>query len=74
MFKIFSHYRRQFLALLILFIVCAPGVPAQSTGFSYQGRLSDSNLPANGSYDFEFKLFTALIGGTQDGTPASCSG
>jgi trimeric autotransporter adhesin len=74
MLKIFSHYRRQFLALLILFIVCAPSVTAQSTGFTYQGRLSDNNLPANGIYDFEFKLFTALVGGTQDGTPRQLLG
>jgi hypothetical protein len=53
--------------ILLLLVVCAPGM-AQSTGFTYQGRLSDTNLPANGTYDFEFKLFTALGGGTQEGT------
>jgi hypothetical protein len=30
--------------------------------------LNDNNQVANGNYDFEFKLFTALTGGTQDGT------
>ena len=58
-----------FLALFILLVVCSDTATAQSTGFTYQGRLNDNNQVANGNYDFEFKLFTALTGGTQDGTP-----
>jgi hypothetical protein len=53
---------------LFLFVFGATTIFAQSTAFTYQGRLSDNNLSANGNYDFEFKLFTALTGGTQDGT------
>lgn len=35
------------------------------TGFTYQGRLLDNGSPANGSYDFQFKLFDAPTGGAQ---------
>lgn len=38
---------------------------AQTTAFTYQGKLTESNLPANAAYDFQFKLFDALSGGTQ---------
>ena len=41
---------------------------AQTTAFSYQGKLSDGGAPANGQYDFTFKLFDALSGGTQSGS------
>lgn len=33
------------------------------TTFTYQGRLTDSGNPANGTYDFEFRLYDALTGG-----------
>ncbi len=35
------------------------------TSFTYQGRLDTGGAPANGSYEFEFRLFDALSGGTQ---------
>ena len=31
---------------------------AQTTEFTYQGRLVDGSLPANTPHDFEFRLFT----------------
>jgi hypothetical protein len=34
---------------------------------TYQGRLKDGPNPANGQYDFQFKLFDAVSGGTQVG-------
>jgi hypothetical protein len=42
---------------------------AQTTAFTYQGKLSESNTPANGQYDFQFKLYdTATVGtGAQQG-------
>lgn len=36
---------------------------AVGTAFTYQGRLADNGNPANGIYDFEFKLYDALTGG-----------
>jgi hypothetical protein len=39
------------------------------TAFTYQGRLTDQGSPANGEYDFEFRVFDALNDGSQlDGT------
>ena len=37
------------------------------TGFSYQGRLLDGGIPANGTYDLWFTLYDADTGGTQFG-------
>jgi len=37
------------------------------TGFTYQGKLTDGGVPANGAYDFEFKLYDALSSGSQVG-------
>jgi hypothetical protein len=40
-------------------------------GFTYQGHLTDANLPANGFCDFEFKLFDAPADGNQVGPTLS---
>jgi len=42
-------------------IACLPQIgkaEPMGTGFTYQGRLIDSNEPADGLYDFQFKLFS----------------
>jgi len=51
---------------------------AQTTAFTYQGKLTDAGNPANGNYDLQFKLFDALAGGVQQGatlvrTPVTAS-
>lgn len=38
------------------------------TAFTYQGRLLDSNVAADGLYDMQFKLYDALAAGTQIGS------
>src|SRR5437588_271140 len=35
------------------------------SGFSYQGRLTESGSPANGQSDFDFGLYDASTGGGQ---------
>jgi hypothetical protein len=40
---------------------------AQGTAFTYQGRLSINDQPANGVYRFTFSAFDARTGGTQFG-------
>ncbi len=40
---------------------------ALGSGFTYQGRLTDSSAPANGLYDLRFILYDADSGGTQVG-------
>jgi len=37
---------------------------AQSTAFTYQGRLNDGGVPASGSYDLAFTLFGVSSNGT----------
>jgi len=37
---------------------------AQGTAFTYQGQLQSSGIPANGLYDFRFKLFGDPLGDT----------
>ena len=41
------------------------------TAFTYQGRLTDGGSPANGEYDFRFKLYDAVSGGAQVGSTVS---
>lgn len=57
------------LLLTAVTLLVAASVNAQTTAFSYQGKLTDSGNPANGQYDFQFKLFdTVTVGtGTQQG-------
>ena len=40
---------------------------AQSSAFTYQGRLNDNGVPANGSYDLSFSLYDDATAGTQQG-------
>lgn len=49
----------------------APTAPSAITAFSYQGYLQDNGDPANGPFDFEFKLFDAPAGGSQLGSTAT---
>ncbi|MFN0279081.1 MAG: hypothetical protein ACKVRN_10825 [Pyrinomonadaceae bacterium] len=58
----------------ILFLLGVVMVNAQSTEFTYQGRLLDSSLPPTGSYDFQFALWDTLANGTQVGTTQTVSG
>src|SRR5215813_11288114 len=57
-----------------LAIVCSllifPGkASAQTTNFTYHGRLQDGGKDANGNYDFQFTLWDSLSGGTQQPQP-----
>ena len=57
------------LALLFSIVIIASGIClAQTTGFTYQGKLADAGAPANGSYQFECKLFDAGTAGNQIGS------
>ena len=59
--------------LLFILLVTASSTFAQTSTFTYQGRLTDGGTPASGPYDFQFTLWDAPSGGNQvpDGTPAS---
>lgn len=57
------------LMVPILFYVCfAVSVAGQTTAFTYQGSMQTSGNPANGNYDFEFKLFDLASAGSQQGS------
>jgi hypothetical protein len=43
------------------------------TAFTYQGRLMDNNQPADGLYDFQFKLFDANNAGNKLGADVNIS-
>lgn len=44
---------------------------AQGTAFTYQGRLNVAGNPANGLYDYRFKLYSDPLGNTQVGSTYS---
>jgi len=46
----------------------AQNLHAQTTAFTYQGRLTDSNGWVTGQHDFELRLFNAVTGGAQQGS------
>jgi uncharacterized small protein (DUF1192 family) len=41
---------------------------AQSSAFNYQGRLNDTGAAATGTFQFQFKLYDAVAGGSQVGS------
>ena len=65
---------RMFSVLLVVVMMMTstasarPLEAALGTGFTYQGKLTDGGVPANGMYDLEFKLYGALSSGTQVGS------
>lgn len=54
---------------IFLIVMSASFAAPMGTALTYQGRLTDEGLPANGTYDFEFKVFDASTGGTQLNNP-----
>jgi hypothetical protein len=60
---------RGIAALVVVASAClsAPSVDAQTTAFTYQGRLTDGGAPATGAYDLRFRLFPDAAGVVQIG-------
>src|SRR5262249_22446181 len=52
-----------FVSILLLSVAAL----AQTSAFTYQGKLNISGTPATGTYDIQFKLFDALSGNNQYG-------
>ncbi|MDM7920930.1 MAG: tail fiber domain-containing protein [Pyrinomonadaceae bacterium] len=65
---------KRLIFTIAVFAIMAPAITAQTNDFTYQGTLNLSGSPANGSYDFEFRLFDAADGGAQVGSTATRSG
>src|SRR5205809_6363731 len=70
-----QHIRTGFLTLLLLLLILlAEGAAlAQTTAFTYQGRLTDGGTPANGNYDLQFALWDSSSGGSQIGATQNFS-
>jgi hypothetical protein len=65
-----AGYRLNLWLLPVLLILCAGASYGQGSVFTYQGRLTDSGSPSSGTYEMEFKLYDALMGGTQQPQPS----
>lgn len=61
-------YLRTFISFFVLITVLSLPANSQSPAFTYQGRLTDSTLPAGGTYQMQFTIYDAASGGTQIGT------
>ncbi len=62
------YIRAVTLMVTSLMWLSSPGPSfAQSTSFTYQGKLFDGGVPANGLFDFQCKLFDMLAAGAQQG-------
>jgi hypothetical protein len=62
---------RAWLAAALLAAAATPALAQPTTAFTYQARLTDGAAPASGAHQFQFRLFTAVTGGTQVGTSLS---
>ena len=60
-----SRFRLTILFAIAVTVGASAYVSAQTTSFTYQGRLSDGGVYANGTYDFQFTLWDSLSNGTQ---------
>lgn len=60
-----------FFALLLF---TTQAVFAQSSSFTYQGKISDGGIPANGTYQFEFKLYDSVNVGSGNQVGSTLSG
>ena len=60
--------RRLMVILPLIVFATAISAFAQTSVFTYQGRLTDSGTPANGSYDLQFALFDSASAGAQIGS------
>jgi hypothetical protein len=65
MLGIITTIRRHHLALVLLLVFCSTVVQAQSSSFTYQGKLTESSSPANGPYEMEFRLYDSVTDGAQ---------
>ncbi|MBS1792552.1 MAG: tail fiber domain-containing protein [Acidobacteria bacterium] len=60
------NFKNFFFVFILLLAGIAPS-SAQSSFFTYQGKLTDTNASPTGAYDFTFRLFDAVSGGSQRG-------
>src|SRR5215471_12282732 len=75
MFDLILHpeYRSSFAMAALLWLVVIGTANGQTTSFTYQGRLTDASVPANGSYDLQFALWDSATNGNQIGSTQTVS-
>jgi hypothetical protein len=69
----FSSCSKNILFIILTIVLSAGAIFGQTSGFTYQGRLTDGGTPANGSYDLQFALFDAADGNNQIGQTQTIS-
>jgi hypothetical protein len=62
-----KNLKMQLILVAVLFSAIIAGAEPVGTEFTYQGRLIDANSPADGEYDFIFRLYDAVSDGNQAG-------
>lgn len=68
---------KKLLTLIIAALIFVSGtvkILAQTTEFTYQGRLTDTGTAANTNYDFQFALFDSQTAGNQIGINLTLGG
>jgi len=63
--------KKRAILFVILALALAGNAFAQSSAFNYQGKLNDAGAAANGTFQFQFKLYDSVAGGTQIGSSLS---
>lgn len=53
---------------IIMMATVVSAAPPVTSGFTYQGFLKEGGIPADGNYDFEFRLYDAVSAGSQVGS------
>src|SRR3989442_9946733 len=64
---------KHLMLIVLALLISASAAMAQTTSFTYQGRLTDGGTPANGNYDLQFALFDNSSAGTQVGSTQTLS-
>lgn len=62
-----SIFQSKLLFALALLIISAIQAAAQTSQFTYQGKLSNTGGAANGTFEMQFRLYNAASGGAQIG-------
>jgi hypothetical protein len=68
-----NFYSKNSLFIILTIVLSAGAIFGQTSGFTYQGRLTDGGIPANGNYDLQFALFDAADGDNQIGQTKTVS-
>jgi trimeric autotransporter adhesin len=59
-----KEMKPRIFVLILIVAASLQTAPGQTSDFTYQGKLVQSSVPANGNYDIEFKLYNAAAAGT----------